>query len=257
MAMAGWGTEPYGSLNYHRGECDTSLYFTVWFGIPVWFSFRGCAHLIDVFALRRKGGRLDSIARFVQDYLGVTGIDPGNLPGTIYLPLRSSRALKWMAAYYWALWITGIAAVAAVLDTFAILHSGRALTPGEDRFLIVTWIGAALFVPGLLAYQMIRRPSQRQAQIRAAVADRLGPFSDPADWAPDLLNRLAAAHELPNLQPGSALQAAEAKAVSGKHSEALLLARLAAGLATQPDESFERERAETLTDRCLQERDTA
>jgi hypothetical protein len=213
--------------------------------------------LIDVFALRKTGGRLDSLSRFVQDYLGVTGIGPGDLPGTIYLPLRASRALKWMAAYYWALWITGIAAVAAVLDTFAILHSGRALTPGEDRFLIVTWAGAALFVPGLLAYQFIRRPSPRQAHIRAVMADRLGPFSDPADWAPDLLTSLAAAHGLPNLQPASALQAAEAKAVSGKHSEAVLLARLAAGLATQIDESFERERAESFTDRCLPERDTA
>ena len=186
MAMAGWVTDPYGSRNYHRGECDSCLYFTVWFGIPVWFSFRGYVHLMDVFAMKKSGERLERIFRFARDYLGFQGVDSSALPGTVYIPLKASRTLKWMAAYYWLLWIAGLAAMLAVIDTAATWNAGRALKPGEDSFLAVGWTGFAVFVPGLLLYHVIRRPSRRQANIRAVVARCLGSAFGPGRLAVQL-----------------------------------------------------------------------
>jgi hypothetical protein len=66
-----------------------------------------------------------------------------------------------------------------------------------------------------------------------------------------LLNRFAAGHGLPDPHPAVALQAAEAMSASGQYGKALVLARLAAGLATHRDESIEREHAESVTDRLL------
>jgi hypothetical protein len=226
------------------------LYFTVWFGIPVWFSFRGYVHLMDVFAMKKSGERLERIFRFARDYLGFQGVDSSALPGTVYIPLKASRTLKWMAAYYWLLWIAGLAAMLAVIDTAATWNAGRALKPGEDSFLAVGWTGFAVFVPGLLLYHVIRRPSRRQANIRAVVARCLGPHSDPAGWQSSLLTRVVTAHGLPGTS-SAMLQAAERKAASKEYEEALLLARLAVGLADAQDE-FTCRRAESTTDECLQ-----
>ena len=48
MFYAGWGTDTYGACNVIRGEYDSCLYFTVTLGLPVYSSFRGCVHVIEV-----------------------------------------------------------------------------------------------------------------------------------------------------------------------------------------------------------------
>jgi len=252
MAIGGWGTEPYGSRNYYCGECDTSLYFTVMVGIPVYFSFRGCIHLIEVSSGEKRKERFSRICQFMRDYFALSETDPKDAPGIMCFPLKPSRILKWMVLYYWLLWITAVAAFCAVADTAAILQTGRALSPGEDSFLIVVWIGFAFFVPGVVTYQIVRRPTRRQAMIRAAIAERLGPFSDPADWQVDLLTKVAAAYGSASPPADTVLQMADDHATSGKYVDALVLARLALGLLDWQDGNT-RERAEAVTDEYLKQ----
>jgi hypothetical protein len=84
------------------------------------------------------------------------------------------------------------------------------------------------------------------------MARRLGPFSDPADWVPELSAKVGVRYGLAELAAAAVLQAAEQRAALREYGDAMVLARVAAGLAEFQDAEI-RERAESTTDKCLQE----
>jgi hypothetical protein len=67
MLHVDWKTESYGARNGHPGEYDTVLYFTVWLGVPVYFSFRRCVHVIEL-AKVGPGERLECLRGFAKTY---------------------------------------------------------------------------------------------------------------------------------------------------------------------------------------------
>ncbi len=91
MLHVDWRTESYGASNCHGGEYDTALYFTVCLGVPVYFSFRSCVHVIEL-AKVGPGERLERLRGFAKPYLGIADLTPHRF-GILHLPLRPLGSL--------------------------------------------------------------------------------------------------------------------------------------------------------------------
>src|SRR5262249_22237646 len=154
---------------------DTVRYFAVYFGLPVYFSFRGCVHIIEP-ARVKPPERRERLSQFVGTYLGVT-----DLSRPVHLPLRPLPHLKLLVFYDLGLWLLGCFPLVAAVATLAILQQPNPFAPANVAFLAGCLAGTGVFVLALAAYLWMRRPSRRQALIRGVTADLLGPFSDPAE----------------------------------------------------------------------------
>jgi len=242
MAHVGWGTEPFGSLNCRNGAYDSAHYFSVTVGIPVWFSYRGCFHVEPI----RPDKSPETAARlqdFADRYLGTTIGGVRLQLRELSIPLRDRPALKRMMLFCWFLWIRGLMALMAVIATSAIVPRG--VVANDIPWLIAFWTGFALFVPGIVYYHYLRRARGRSARIREIVADRLGPFTDPADWDP-ALSMLVLANFGATDFSSDALQRDARKLVEERRIiDALIVARL--GLSMLNDSKA----LEDVTDECL------
>jgi hypothetical protein len=249
MAHVGWGTEPYGSLNCRNGEFDSAHYFCVTLGLPVWFSYRGCYHVAPI----RPDKSPEAAARlqdFADRYLGTTIAGIRLQLRELQIPLRDSRALKRMMLFHWFLWITGLMALMAVIATSAILPRG--VVAKDVPWLIAFWTGFSLFIPSFAYYHYLRRARGRSACIRETVADRLGPFSDPADWDPALVMLVLVDLGVNEPAPEAIERAARQRLDARMPADALLVARLAMGLYEPNAETLWRRRFDELTDASLE-----
>lgn len=61
------------ALNYHRGEYDAAAYYWVVVGIPVYCSFRGCAHVVLGNNIG-EGERRERLSRFARTYFGLESL---------------------------------------------------------------------------------------------------------------------------------------------------------------------------------------
>ena len=249
LARVGWNTEPIGSLNVYKGEYDFGYYFIVYWGLPIWVSFRGCFHVIERFRLK-SGPNSIRLRSFRQTYMGLPE-GPTDSIQDIVFPLKESKALKWMALFHWAVFILGVlAASAGLLKVFAV--ETIISQPKKQTAIVILVVGGVtcvVFFSVLLLYQMIRKPRRRQTQIRSIIAERLGPLSDLADWQDDMLLRAAAIHGQ-QAATSIILANAEQSAAAGRFEEAVFLSRLALGFA-EPGDLEMKQRAEELTDACL------
>jgi hypothetical protein len=82
------------------------------------------------------------------------------------------------------------------------------------------------------------------------VASRLGPFSDPADWASELVARVASAFGVAVLSGDTLIRTAERLLKQEHVDDALVVARMA--LAGPSSERALAGRAEDITEDCLQ-----
>ncbi len=246
MFYAGWGTDTYGARNVTRGEYDSCLYFTVTLGLPVYASFRGCVHVIEVGKI--PPAQRDRLRSFLIAHFGWSEAKARYLPASVSLPLRALRSLKWMGRLNSLLWVLGIVAALGLLATLAI--SQQPVEPFRKEnvlFLSPFWTAGAIFLPLLVLYLVLRRPSPRQVGIRDVVANQLGCFSDPADWPPEVAVPVAATYGA----EGALLDAAEKHLSRGDAAVALVLARLALALPEgRADAGLVRD-AEALADECL------
>lgn len=246
----GWGTEPYGSWNYLAGEYETCRFFTVRFLIPIWFSYRGCVHLIDPNALRRKGD-YERLRPFLRQAFGLTDSEISRLDIDIHIPLRRSKVLIRMFYFYWLLWILGLFGGMGAFGTTVVLLSGRAFFPGEAQLLAVLWAIFALFLFGLYTYLRVRKVNARQLQIRRAIAQTLGLHSDIAGWDRRSATLVANSLRVVDVRPDDVMRRAEESRAKGALDWALLYARLALGLASDSERQALLLRAEAFTDACL------
>jgi hypothetical protein len=249
MFYAGWGTDTYGARNITRGEYDTCLYYTVTLGVPVYISFRGCVHVIEVGKI--PPAQRDRLRSFLIAHFGWSEAKARYLPASVSLPLRPLRSLKWMGRLNSLLWVLGIVAALGLLATLAI--SQQPVEPFRKEnvlFLSPFWVAGAIFLPLLVAYLVLREPSPRQAGIREVVADQLGAFSDPADWPQQVAVPVAAAYGAEET-PEAALDAAEQHFSHGNAAVGMILARLALALPEgRADAGMVRD-ADALADECL------
>ncbi|MBI1917849.1 MAG: hypothetical protein HYS12_24405 [Planctomycetes bacterium] len=248
MAKVGWATEPCGARNVYKGEWDCADYLTIYIGLPIFSSFQGCFHQIQLAGLR-EGPRRDRILRFLQHFLEWSDEEVTTPPFTARFPIKPRSSVRRMATYNRLLWVLAVPALLSLIVTGVTLGMGDAISPRLFPFLVVGWVASALLVLGVGAYDRTQKPDTRQARIRSLVAERLGPFSDPADWQADLALRVADGLNQGDT-PEAVLAAAGHEAVAGRFAEALLLCRLALGLADENDPEVEHQ-AEQLTDDCL------
>jgi hypothetical protein len=136
MLHVDWKTESYGARNGHPGEYDTVLYFTVWLGVPVYFSFRRCVHVIEL-AKVGPGERLECLRGFAKTYLGIADLTP-HLSGTLHLPLRPLGSLKRLVIYDQALWLLSSSPVLAIVAIYHILRQPGPLTLASIAFRVVS-----------------------------------------------------------------------------------------------------------------------
>ena len=246
----GWSTEPHGARNYFQGEYDSSAYFMLVLGLPVYWSFRGCVHVINLQKIS-SGERLDRVRHFANRYLVAPWVG-----SDICFPLRTLRLLKRLIWYEVGLILSACIAVTAVLAILAI--SQRPVNRWKPDDLIMVGIMCVLgapSIPGGIAYLLARKPSQRQLRIRSVVATQLGPFSDPADWTPELIALVAQDLGISLVEPRKLLEEAEQRLKHKHHENALILARMGLALAEdsiKEDLSAEaKQRAENITDELL------
>src|SRR5262249_25703756 len=143
----GWSTEPHGARNYHQSEYDSCLYFLLIVGLPVYWSFRGCVHVIEINQLR-PGERLERLRGFPSKYLGLSV-----LPGRILFPLRVVRRLKRLILYELGLGLSGCMAFITIVIVLAVWQRPFNRWKQDDLILIgVCAAAGAPFVPGLIAY---------------------------------------------------------------------------------------------------------
>jgi hypothetical protein len=248
MFYAGWGTDTYGARNLTRGEYDSCLYFTVTLGVPVYISFRGCVHVIEVGKI--PPAQRDRLRSFLIAHFGWSQDKARYLPATVLLPLRPLRSLKWMGRLNSLLWVLGIVAALGLLATLAISQQPAEPFRKENvLFLSPFWAASVIFLPLLLVYLALRKPSSRQAGIGEVVADKLGAFSDPADWPHQVAVPVAATFGAEDT-PEAVLNAAERHLSRGDAAVGLVLARLALALQGRADAGMVRD-AEALADECL------
>jgi hypothetical protein len=245
-----WSTKAHGARNLFQGEYDSALYFMLVVGVPVFWSCRACIHVIDVNKIRSKE-RLQRLRDFAAKHLGSRW--PG---GEIQFSLRRNASLRRLIWYEWGLVFCVIMAFAAALAVWGI--SGRRFnrwTRHDLMFAVPLSVLGFLSVPAGIAYFLARKPSHRQKRIRSVVAERLGPFSDPADWTPELIASVALDMGISPPEPARLLQAAEQRMKSKSYGEAVALARMGLSIADIPgaDDIWteEKPRAESLTDEAL------
>jgi hypothetical protein len=242
-----WGNHKGGTRNYRAGEYDTCEYFTLIVYIPIYVSFQGCFHVID-----RPKTRRERLRDFAQTFL-----DLRDLPRQIVLPLRPISNLKWMWFYYYLLWLFGIATLPGLV--FALLNLFLNPLPGaaDTAVSILFGVIGIVFAVLLILYLLLRRPSRKQARIRGLVASRLGPFSDPADWAEEMVVRVTPAFGIDIPTSEELIRKAEGLVQQGHYEDALVVARMALALLPSPFDHPLAERAKGITEDCLRLSDQA
>lgn len=245
-----WSTGEHGARNCWQCEYDTCFYFVLTIGLPVFVRFRGCSHAINVKKL--GGARLLAIGRFAAEYLGLPGAEAGNLPPKLHLPLKSSPSLRRQALLSALSPLVGMWAFMAPLLTLVLLEvPAKALADPEVRMLLaVLWLGWVPLLLGLYVYFRNRKMSPRQAEIRRIVAERLGPFTDPADWAPALVEAVTLSLGIVDVTCAALMEQAEVKLQAGQRAEALIAARMAMAIAEPVCDDARALRAEEITDLC-------
>jgi hypothetical protein len=237
-----WGNHTGGTRNYRAGEYDTCEYFTFVVGVPIYLSFQSCFHVI----IDRPSARREMLREFALNFL-----DLPDLPRRTALPLRPLPTLKWMWFYYYLLVFLGIATIPSVAYLLMNMLFNR-MPNGADNFVYIScWSISIAFVVALVAYLLVRRPSRRQARIRGVVASRLGPFSDPAEWAEQLVYRVVPAFGVAVATGDELIRKAEGLVKQGHYEDALAVARLALALLQPPLDGPLSERAEEITEDCL------
>jgi hypothetical protein len=83
------------------------------------------------------------------------------------------------------------------------------------------------------------------------VASRLGPFSDPADWAFELVARVAPAFGIAAITPEELIRTAERLLKQEHVEDALVVARMVLSLAGPSPEPALAGRVEDITEDCL------
>jgi hypothetical protein len=246
-----WSTAEHGARNCWPGEYDTCFYFVLTMGLPVFVRFRGCSHAINVKKLR--GARLQAIRRFAAEYLGLPGAEVGSLPPKLHLPLRPSPILRRQGFLSALSPLVGMWAFMAPLLTVVFLElPAKAFANREIQFwLAALWLGWVPLLLGLYVYFRNRRISPRQAEIRRMVAERLGPFTDPADWAPALVEAVALSLGIMDVTTAALTEQAEADLQAGQHADALIAARMAMAIAEPVADDVRGLRAEEITELCL------
>src|SRR5439155_15053149 len=147
-------------------------------------------------------------------------------------------------------------AVTAILAICAISQRPVNRWKQDDRIMVgIMCVLGAPSIPGGIAYLLARKPSQRQWRIRSVVATQLGPFSDPADWTPELIALVAQDLGISLVTPQKLLEEAEQKLKHDDIDDALIVARMGLALAedsNKQDLSAEaKQRAENITDEVL------
>ena len=137
----------------------------------------------------------DRLRSFLVAHFGWSEAKAHYLPATVSLPLRPFRSLRWMGRLDSLLWVLGTVAAVGLLATLAI--SQQPVKPFRLEnvlFLSPFWAAGATFVPLLVLYRVLRKPSLKQAHIRRIIASQLEASSDPADWPPEVAVPVAAAY---------------------------------------------------------------
>lgn len=254
-----WSTYPYGARNYYRGEYDTSVFFVlrVW-GVPVFASLRGCVHTIPMNRLG-PGERRNTLRRFAAEYMALPAAQKGGLPPKLDLPLRRTGALRRAGLVRMALPVLGVAGLLGVVMTLMFLGMGLNPFANPDYQVLVALLLLALGLFGVCWYlhRRYQRISPRQARIRRLVGERLGPFTDPADWAAALVEAVAYKFGVDELAAVPLLEQAEACLRDCDYADALIAARMALAIADPVDEDDIVTRAEEITDICLTRDDTS
>jgi hypothetical protein len=241
MAHVHWGTHAGGARNCRAGEYDTCEFFVFIATVPVYFSFRGCFHGIEMSRVKSEE-RWDRLTEFARTFLGLP-----DTPQRLTFPLRPLRSLQCMWFFHFSLVFFGAASI--LLVALLILLSNRFPNGLNTIVAIICWSIAAGFFLGSALYLFLRRPSRRQARIREVVASRLGPFSDPADWASELVPRVAPAFGVAAITPEELIRTAERLLKQEHVEDALVVARMA--LAGPSSERGLAGRAEDITEDCL------
>lgn len=241
----GWDEHLLGARNRCKGEYDSCRYSVLIVGVPVYFSFQGCFHVIDKSKLKTQERR-EQMLTFVQTFLVAEDLGKRTL-----LPLKPIRELKRTWFYQYFLWLFGLTAVPAV----SCLLFAEWANPGPNNniaSIIISWfIVILLFLSAILRYLLLRKPSPSQGAIRRIVASRLGPFSDPADWARPLAADVALAFGITNPTPAGLIQKSEQLFKQEHHEDALIAGRLALALLDAPNDLDLAGRADSITERCL------
>jgi hypothetical protein len=246
----GWHDLNFGALHVYDGECDVGRNLLVWVGVPVAFVYRGAMHRIALGQVKDPKHRA-RLRQFFRDYLGEPSDQAVKFQDPMDIPLKRRPSLGWMAGLQILVWAAGVATLIGVIATVVILSHGGRLGRRDHQLLTGAAVAPVVFAGLLATYLRVRRPTRRQAGIRAAVLRQVGTFTDLADWKVESLGPLFPALGVVNLEPVDVLSEADSLRSAGKREEALVRARLAIAFAHPRDEAFLVERAELLTDECL------
>ena len=265
FGFAGTWVDCYGARNVHQGEYDTSECRTFVFGVPLLLLFRGFYHVLHVDQIKDTE-RLECIRRFGQKYLGWVDL-PRNEQGEIVwdelalaeiaraephgIPLKRSLSLMGMAIFHWGLFWGSASAIFAGVITYAFCTMQRPMDSSDRLMLVIAWGIVAFVIAGLFVYRWLRKPSARQQRIRTIVAQRLGPFSDPADWLSRIGEQVLPEFNLHTNDPQDVAEEANKQLQEANYGDALVLARLGLSLArtNNPDRCLLHE-LQTITDGC-------
>jgi hypothetical protein len=226
MAHVHVGYEPVGCRNIHtaddRVEYDSNYCFCVCLGLPVWCSIRRCVHVTE------RAGKLS------------------------YITLKPQLGLKLMVPFYWVVWVLGLLAFAGAMMYAVPKNPGVAAPdPSQNSVVLACTVAMPLFVPALVLYRYLRRPSPRQRAIRGIVGLHLGVHSDPAGWAAEPARELADRLGFTGRSAADLLGAARRLRAAGEDADALLTARLSLALFDPVNEAREIEVGEAFTDQLL------
>jgi hypothetical protein len=246
----GWHDLNFGARNAYDGESDVARNLLVWIGVPVAFVYRGAFHRIAPGNVKDPQ-HLARLRQFFCDYYGWTSQLARAQREAVDIPIKRRPGLGLMAGMQILVWLSGVGVGAAFFGVFVALGGGRPL--GRQGLDMVVAAGAAVIAfCGLLAtYVHLRRPSRRQAAIRAAVLRRVGTYADLADWKIASLGPLFPLLGIVSLDPAYVLAEADDYRAAGKFDDALVRARITVAFAQSREEAFLIERAQLLTDDCL------
>ncbi|HTU22908.1 MAG TPA: hypothetical protein VMG10_33025 [Gemmataceae bacterium] len=241
MIHVHWGSHTGGARNCRADEYDTCEYFILIIGIPLYLSFQGCFHVIE-----RPREQRERLCEFAQTFLDL----PGLLRRTV-LPLRPLSTLKRMWFYYYFLWMLGIGTASGAILLLLLTLFPMPMPNVDNLVSIIVWSIAIAFVAALIPYLFLRRPSRRQARIRSIVASGLGFFSDPADWAEQMVTRVIPAFGIAAPTSEELMRKAEELLKAKHYEDSLVVARMALALLASPFDHPLGKRAEDITEDCL------
>jgi hypothetical protein len=242
----GWDKHLLGARNSCKGEYDASQYSVLVVGIPVYFSFQGCYHVIPKSKLK-TGERKELMLTFAQTFLGCQDLAKQTL-----LPLKPKRDLKRMWFYEYFLWLSGLTIVPVVTCLLIAMLASPAPNNNDIVLAFILWLSVVLlFLAAFVRCLFLRRPSAWQVGIRGVVASRLGPFSDPADWTIQLVSCVTPVFGIREPTSEKLIQKAEQLLKLGHYEDALIAARMTLALVDAANNPSLADRAESITEQCL------